>query len=164
MDPVSYLFSAYLSTIQGNVQEHMTKRYGTQITPVELQYEGVNVAFQYQLWRVLAPSVCGNVSHDLKAFSECTLKAKELFGALCLELSQTPQESWKHGKYQMMYCNASVSFKPTIARVSAGPAMNELEKARRACNAATAAAMGSRDPRVLKERKELCKVYSGLKR
>ncbi|BES70019.1 hypothetical protein RE428_10370 [Marinobacter nanhaiticus D15-8W] len=163
MDPVSYLFSAYLNTVQTNVQEHFAERYGTQITPVEIQYEGVEVAFQHQLWRIRDKSVCGNVSHNLKVFSECTLKAKQLFGELCSELSKAPQKNWKHGKFRTMYCNASVSFRPTIARVSAGTEETELAKARQACNAATVAAMGSREPGILREKRELCWVYESLK-
>ena len=64
---------------------------------------------------------------------------------------------------QTMYRNAVVSYNPTIASVAAAPELNELEKARQACNAATAAAMGSREPRVLKERRELCEVYAGMR-
>jgi hypothetical protein len=85
--------------VQTNVQEHMNERLGTQVTPVEVEYEGVQVAFQHQIWRVREQSVCGNVSHDLKAFSECTVKAKELFGVLCSELSNSPRENWRQGKY-----------------------------------------------------------------
>ncbi len=164
MDPISYLFSAYLNTVQGSVHEHVSERYGTQITPVEVQYEGVNVAFQHQVWRVRDQSVCGTVRNDLKAYSECTVKAKKLFGTLCSELSKKPEQNWKHGKYRTMYCNASLSFRPVIASVNPGTGVtSELEKARQACNAATVAAMGSREPKVLREKRELCEVYSGLK-
>lgn len=164
MDPISYVFSAYLNTVQVNVHDHVSERYGTHITPVEIQYEGVNVAFQHQIWRVRDQSVCGTVRNDLKAYSECTVKAKKLFGALCSELSKAPKQNWKHGKFRTMYCNASVSFKPTIASVSPGTdGTSELEKARQACNAATVAAMGNMEPKVLKEKRELCGVYSGLK-
>ena len=163
MDPVSYLFSAYLNTVQTSVQGRFSEVHDTQITPVEIQYEGVNVTFQHQLWRIRDKSVCGNVSHNLKAFSECTLKARELFGELCSELSKAPQQNWKHGKFRAMYCNASVSFRPTIARVSAATEESELAKARQACNAATVAAMGSREPRVLRQKRELCEDYRVLK-
>lgn len=61
-----------------------------------------------------------------------------------------------------MYSNTAVSHNPTIASVAA-PKLNELEKARQACNAPNAAAMGSREPRVLKERRELCEVYAGMR-
>ncbi|MGP4845611.1 hypothetical protein ACTXGQ_15845 [Marinobacter sp. 1Y8] len=151
MDPVSYLFAAYLNTVQGHVQNNVAEIYGTQVTPVEIEYNGVNVAFQYQLWRVRDKSVCGNVRHNLKAFSDCSLKAKELFSVLCSELSKTPQQNWKHGKYRTMYCNASMTFKPTIASVSVASEESELQKARQACNAATVAAMGSRELGVLGE-------------
>lgn len=163
LDPISYAFAAYLNSVQTNVQEHMTERYGTLITPVEVEYEGVQVAFQHQLWRVRDQSVCGNVSHNLKAFSECTVKAKELFGTLCSELAKSPQDSWRQGKYRTMYCNASVSFRPTIATVGGETDVSELEKARQACNAATVAAMGSREPGVLREKRESCEVYSAQK-
>lgn len=60
----------------------MNERFGTQIESVEVEYGGVQVAFQHQVRRVQEQSVCGNVRHNLKAFSERTVKAKELFGVL----------------------------------------------------------------------------------
>ena len=163
MDPISYLFSAYLNTVQASVQEHLTESMNLQVTPVEIVYEGVPVVFQYYNWKVRDRSVCSNVSNDLQAFSHCTVKAKELFGALCTELSKGPLKSPKHGRLRTMYCNASIAFKPTIARVDAASEKTELELARQECNAATVAAMGSRDPKVIRKKKELCEAYQEMK-
>lgn len=163
MDPVSYVFAAYLNSVQNTVQNRMEERHNTRLTPVEIQYQGVKVAFQHQSWRVRAPSVCGNVTHNIQAFSECTVIAKAMFQELCSQLSAKPATNWKHGRYQTMYCNAAIAYTPTIASVSAAPEQTELELARQACNAATAAAMGNREPGVLRERRELCEVYEGLK-
>ena len=163
MDPVSYLFSAYLNTVQTNVQEYFNESMNLQVTPVEIVYEGVPVAFQHHTWKIRDRSVCSNVSDDLQAFSDCTVKAKELFGALCTELSKGPLKSPKHGRLKNMYCNASIAFKPTIARVGAAQEKTELELARQECNAATVAAMGSREPKVLRTKKKLCEAYQEMK-
>ena len=163
MDPISYLFSAYLHTVQAGVQQHLSESHNTQITPVEIEYEGEKVAFQHHLWRVRDQSVCSDRKNDLQAFSKCTLAAKKLFGVLCSELSKRPDQNPRHGKLRNMYCNASMSFKPTVARVGVASGSTELESARQACNAATVAAMGSREPRVIREKQTLCGVYEAIK-
>ncbi|HTN33537.1 MAG TPA: hypothetical protein VL091_05990, partial [Marinobacter sp.] len=58
-----------------------------------------------------------------------------------------------------MYCNAAVSFKPTVANVSAAQELPDVEKARQACNAATVAAMGSGDDRLARDRDRQCESY-----
>lgn len=54
MDPVSYLFSAYLNLVQQQVADI----YGTEAKTLVVQYEGESVPFSFQLWQIQQPSVC----------------------------------------------------------------------------------------------------------
>jgi hypothetical protein len=55
-----------------------------------------------------------------------------------------------------MYCNAVVSYEATIAWIGEAEEGAEDEEAKAACNLATAAALGSRDPVVIAERDRVC--------
>lgn len=159
MDPVSFVFSAYLNTVQSSVSNHFNETRNLEITPVIVEYEGVSVSYQHQLWRVRPESVCSNYRQNISQFSGCTVKASRLFHALCSELKQSASDDWRQVQIQNMYCNAAVSFKPTVANIGSAPTLSGLEEARQACSAATVAAMGNSDPRLARERDKACEVY-----
>jgi hypothetical protein len=156
---VSLVFSAYLNTVQSTVSNHFNETRNLEITPVVVEYEGVPVSYQHQLWRVHPESVCANNQQNLGQFSRCTVKAYRLFNALCSELKQSGSNGWRQVKVQNMYCNAAVSFKPTVASIGAAQTLSGLEEARRACNAATVATMGNSDPKLARKRDKACEVY-----
>ena len=156
MDPISFVFSAYLDAVQSRVHSQLTDTLGTEVKAVIIDYEGVKVPFQYQIWRVRDSSVCSSYQSDLIQYSQCTVKAKGLFQTLCVQLSEKPSIHWRHSKTKNMFCNAAVSYQPTIARISEAEAKTEVEKARAACNLAIVAALGSRDPEVIAERETVC--------
>ncbi|BFM09517.1 hypothetical protein [Halioxenophilus aromaticivorans] len=164
MDPVTYLFSAYLNTVQSNVHRQLTDSIGTEIKAVTIEYQGMTIPFQYQMWRIKDDSVCGSYSQDIQTYSQCTVKARDLFSDLCTHLSENPKNHWRHIKSKNMYCNASITYKPTIASISAGTEQSDLAKARKACNSATVAAMGASDPSLIEERKVACAKYEALKK
>ncbi len=159
MDPVSLVFSAYLNTVQSTVSNHFNETRNLGITPVVIEYEGVPVSYQHQLWRLRPESVCANYQLNISQFSECTVKASRLFNALCSELKQSGPDDLRQVKIQNMYCNAAVSFKPTVANIGSAQTLSGLEEARQACNMATVAAMGNSDPRLARERDKACEVY-----
>ena len=163
MDPVSLVLSAYLNTVQSTVSGHFNETRNLEITSVVVQYEGVPVSYQHQLWRVRSESVCSNYQQSISQFSRCTVKAARLFNALCSELRQSGSDDWRQSQIQNMYCNAAVSFKPTVANIGSAPTLSGLEEARQACNAATVAAMGNSDPMLARERDTTCEVYRELK-
>ncbi|WP_227512684.1 MULTISPECIES: hypothetical protein [Marinobacter] len=164
LDPVSLVFSAYLNTLQTTVSNHFNETRNLEITPVVVEYEGTPVSYQHQLWRVRPESVCANYQQNISKFSKCTVKASRLFNALCLELKQSGVEGLRQVQVQNMYCNAAVSFKPTVADIGSAQTLSGLEEARRACNAATVSSMGNSDPRLARERDKACEVYRDLKR
>jgi len=156
MDPVSLLFTAYLDSIQNTVHARFTDLHGTEIKAVAIDYQSVEVPYQYQLWRVKDKSVCLPYKSQITQFSKCTLAAKALFGDLCTQLNDKPNNHWRHSKLKNMYCNAAVSFEPTVARIGVADKRSEEETARAECNLAIAAALGSRDPVVIGERERIC--------
>jgi len=163
MDPISLAFSAYLNTVHSTVSNHFNETRNLEVTPVVIEYEGVPVSYQHQLWRVRSDSVCANFRQDISRFSECTAKASRLFHALCSELKQSGENGQRQLNIRNMYCNAAVSFKPTVARIDSATALSEVQEARQACSAATVAAMGNSDPRVARERDKACAHYRKLK-
>lgn len=156
MDPISFVFSAYVDAVQNIVHKKMTDSFGTEVKAVVIDYQAVSIPFQYQMWRVKDKTVCLPYQSDLSRYSHCTLTAKRLFAELCTQLSKKPSAHWRHTKTKDMYCNAAVTYQPTIARVSEASAMDKAEKAKAECNLAIAAALGSRDPAVIIERDRVC--------
>ena len=152
MDPVSLLFTAYLDSIQNTVHARFTDLHGTEIQAVMIDYQGVKVPYQYQLWRVKDQSVCLPYKSQITQFSKCTLAAKALFGDLCTQLNDKPRNHWRHSKLKNMYCNAAVSFEPTVRGLVWLRRGLRMRRLGGACNLAIAAALGSRDPVVIGER------------
>jgi len=86
LDPVSYLFSAYLNSVQTATYDHLTESIGTELKAVFIEHEGVSVPFQFQMWRIRHNSVCNSLVQNMAAYSQCTIKASKLFNDLCSEL------------------------------------------------------------------------------
>lgn len=164
MEPVSLLFSAYLNIVQSNVHSHLADSIGTEIKAIRIEYQGMMIPFQHQMWRIREGSVCNSYSPNIQTYSQCTLKASSLFSDLCTYLSENPQNHWRHAKSKNMYCNAAITFNPVVASISVAPEQSDLTKARKACNTATISAMGSSDPSLISERKVACAKYEALKR
>lgn len=64
MDPVSYLFSAYLNLVQQQVSDI----YGTELKTLVVQYEGEQVPYSFQLWRIQPQSVLPTLRAGCSAF------------------------------------------------------------------------------------------------
>ncbi|WP_429023433.1 hypothetical protein [Aeromonas allosaccharophila] len=156
MDPVSYLFSAYLNLVQQQVADI----YGTEAKTLVVQYEGESVPFSFQLWQIQQPSVCRPYGQDVRRFSQCTVKASALFHKLCDDLTRQDDSSWQLPKFRTMYCSAAVSYRPMIAEIRSaeiGDAKQSPAKlAERACNQAILAAMDSDDEDLLALREKAC--------
>jgi len=163
LDPISLVLSAYLEAVQNTVHNAVTDRMGTEIKAISIEYEGLTVPFQYQMWRVKDKSVCGVYSEDLSRYSECSIKAKKVFISLCSQLGSGSQSGWRQPKLKNMYCNASVSYKPTVALISHGFDAGAIQEAKQKCNIATVKAMGSNNRLFISERTKLCDEYHELK-
>lgn len=163
MDPIATLFALYLDIVANSVHQHMTDTLGTELQAEVIHYEGFDIPFQYQMWQVRERSVCASHSDNMTTFSQCTVKAKAMFNDLCTELNKHRSDHWRLVKFKNMYCNAAVSFTPTIASISSSPTLSDAEAARRQCNLATAAALGSNDQKLVAERRRACDEYENLK-
>lgn len=163
MDPVSYLFAAYLKSVQNEVYVSIAENMGTEVAAVVVDYEGTRIPFQHQLWTVRPKSVCAHNSNNLREHSACTIKAGKMFNDICQSLTGKPGRDIKYVKARNMYCNAAVSFKPVVAKISASGEKSDVSLARTACNAATIAAMGSGDPKSVNARDAACGSYQALK-
>lgn len=102
MDPVSYLFSAYLNL----VQQQVTDIYGTEVKALVVPYEGEQVPFSYQLWQIKQNSVCRPYEQDVRRFSQCTVKAQALFGSCAMSC-----------RARMTAVGSSLSTAPCTARL-----------------------------------------------
>ncbi|UTA46941.1 hypothetical protein L1F30_12295 [Simiduia sp. 21SJ11W-1] len=162
MDPVSMLFGAYLNAVQSTVHNHLTDAMGTELKSINIEYQGTGIPFQYQMWRIREQSVCAGFDANIGKKSECTQKAKALFAELCSYLTANPKPHWRHSKTKNMYCNAAVSYKPVIADLGPAAEKSNLAKAKAQCSAATVAAMGSTEARLIRERDAVCGVYRGM--
>ncbi|MDR6996140.1 hypothetical protein J2Y65_002833 [Aeromonas salmonicida] len=146
MDPVSYLFSAYLNLVQQQVADI----YGTEVKTLVVEYEGEQVPFAFQFWQIQPKSVCRPYKQDVRRFSQCTVKASALFHKLCDDLTKQDDSSWQLPKFRTMYCSAAVSYRPMIAEIG------DAKLAERACNQAILAAMDSDDETLLAQRDKAC--------
>ena len=156
MDPIALVLAAYIDSVQSTVNARVSDTLGTEIKALIIEYQGVPVPFQYQMWRVKDKSVCSRYQSDLTYYSHCTVTAKKLFTALCSQLSQKPSDHWRYIKTKNMYCNAAVLYEATIAWIHGAEEEAEDEEAKASCNLAIAAALGSRDPVVIAERDRVC--------
>lgn len=156
MDPISTVLSGYLLSISSYIQEDYRARVGLQLTPLVIKHNKMEVPFQHQMWRIKDKSVCELYKQDSVKYSKCTINAKSLFSEICSELSKKKSTNWQHQKYQNMYCNAAITYKPMIATVSK-PSVSKLDESEKRCNQLILQAMGSKDKKLIAARDLACK-------
>jgi len=164
MDPISVIFASYLELVSFGVTNEMTDLLGTEIQSVVVEHQSTKVPYSYQLWRIRPKSVCNTYNLNIEEFSRCTLAAKSLFNETCLHLQKGEKEHWKYTKMKNMYCDASITFKPTIANIREAYAKTPLQLARTECNIATAELMGNRNSKIQKKKESSCAKYQSLKK
>ena len=159
------LMSTWLSSITDSFANDVATAANTQIIARKVNYEGSVISFQHQFWRIRESSVCGPHAIMSQAFSECTVKARRMFSDMCEHLSSTQTNTPYHHNYQQMYCNAAVSFTPTIISISKGnpEELSEYQKLRIECNMLTASALGSQDEALIRQRDWVCSEFRSFK-
>lgn len=163
MDPVSGLFSIYLNSVMG-FSEAIADQYADDKnlyqTAVALEYKAETIKFQHQIWKINEQSVCSDKAKEIASYSKCTVKAQELFVGMCDNLNKKNSNNRKYNLYRNMYCNAAISFKPTIAEIGKVSATEtKIDSLRSKCNQATVAAMSSYDPKLIRARNSICEKY-----
>jgi hypothetical protein len=158
MEPISILFSSFLTGMTGGLQNHFTDVMGTEIQAQVVEYQNQKVDYQYQLWQIKAPSVCARVKNShLSNYSSCTTSAKELFTETCSYLQANPQQHWKHTKLKNMYCVAASNYEPTIAQLTR-PTQDEAQlwDAKQKCSLLTLEARNTNSKKIAKKRDAAC--------
>lgn len=163
MDAIATAFASYLTLVSTAVSEQLVDVHGLDLKAVVVTHEGVKVPYAYQLWRIKPQSVCESYRENIGEYSRCTVAAKSLFNAVCQRMQLQRDSGLNSRKLKNMYCAASVSYRPTIASISAAAEQTPLEKAREACNLAIAEAYGASDPVVRKKKDKACDEYKALK-
>lgn len=156
IDPVSTFLAAYLSAATTNVHQKVSDIYGTELTTEFIEYEEMNISFQYQMWKVKNNTVCSSYSQGTPAYSKCTVKAKLLFKGICKELSKRNDANWKAKKMRNMYCNASVNYQPVIATISNPKELTAQRKKEKQCNLLILKTMGNKNKDLISEKNLMC--------
>lgn len=162
MDPISAAFATYLEAVSSRVTERMTDVLGTEVQAIVVQHNGINVPYSYQIWKIRPQSVCGTYRQDFPFFSKCTVAAQSLFRETCGHLQANPQSHWKHQKLKNMYCDAAVTYQPSVANVEWSEESTPIEQARSECNLAVAELMSDRSSEYRKKKDEACGRYHAL--
>jgi len=165
MEPVSILFSSFLTGMSSGLHNHIIDVVGTEIQSQVIEYHNQKIDFQYQLWKINDKSVCAREKgNNLSNHSTCTIEAKQFFGDTCSYLQAHPQQHWKFTKTKNMYCTAAANFKPTVAQIST-PTDTEAElwNAKHRCSLLTLEVRNTGNKKVLKEKEQACTKYLELK-
>jgi hypothetical protein len=155
MDPISTVLSGYLLSISSYIQEDYRARIGLQLTPLVLKHNKMEIPFQHQMWRIKDKSVCELYKQDSVKYSKCTISAKSLFSEICSELTKKKSTNWQHQKYQNMYCNAAITYKPMVATVSE-PLASKLDDSEKRCNQLILEVMNNKDKELIAKRDKAC--------
>ncbi len=162
MDPLSALVSVYFDSIAAPIQHNMTDLFGTEIQAQVVEYQGITLDYQYQLWRIRNTSVCLGQKTNIGKFSQCTEVAKSFFTETCLTLQNNPQQHWRYTKLKNMYCQAASSYQPVIAKISRPSAReSELMDAKQKCSLLTLDAM-SGSAKALEAKNKACADYQKM--
>ena len=168
------ILSTSLATIIGMFSDGITDSYienaNTEVKSQVLQHQGQDIYFEHLVWKIRNHSVCQNKRHNITDFSQCTLAAKAAFDEICHTNRNKNYTAHKAKVMVNMYCQASATFKPTIAMIQLdSPATyttkqinNELIEAKQACSVLIIESQMSDDPFIEAKRAEACDRYKQL--
>ena len=162
MEPISTVLSGYLFSISSHIQEDYRTRVGLELTPLVIRHNKMDIPFQHQMWKIKDKSVCELYKQNSAKYSKCTINARSLFTEICSELSQQKSNNWQHYKFQNMYCNASITYKPMVATVTK-PSASKLDGLDKRCNQLILQVMGNKDKKLIAERDMVCKKITSEK-
>jgi hypothetical protein len=165
MDPLSAAFAAYLDTFSTILTNSMEARRNLDVQAHVVEYGGYAIAYQHRLWKIRDDSVCADLRQDPTRYSGCTEAARNWFREACGRLNNNPTDHWSHAKFKTMYCNASVSYQPSIAAIewSTPSEPDVLQSAREACSLARVAVLGDNTAEQRRRKAEACDHYEMLK-
>lgn len=163
VSPLASAFGSYMKFTRSMIVDDYFEQVGYNMKSVVIQYQGQDVPFAFQMWRVRPKSVCATYQMEILKYSECTQAAVRLFRDACYSESFDDLPKAKAGRVRGMFCNAATSYKPTIAKMQPAHEPTELEAAQSACNGAIAVVMGDPSPANEAARDKVCADYERLK-
>jgi len=155
MDPVTAFIAAYLTATTNQIHNQVGDILGTEIQTETIEYQGMPISFQYQIWKIRDKSVCSDNKGNAN-YSMCTIKAKSLFSEMCEGLTKSTSSNWKVKKARTMYCNAAINYKPFIAQISDAKEKTEARKKEKKCNLLILKTMDNHHPELIDERDLAC--------
>jgi|GEM_PF-529019 len=162
---ISSIFKSYTRFARSLVLDDYNDEMGVYMKSAVITHSGIDVPFSYQLWRIRPDSVCASFRYSLLKYSECSQAAVSLFRESCnADIYQGMTKS-RASRVRNMFCQASTSFKPTVAKIEAANAneLTEIEQARAACNSAIMVYMSDSSSQNKRERDKQCAEYERLK-
>lgn len=163
VSPLASAFGSYMKFTRSVILDDYFDKVGYHLKSVVIQYEGQDVPFDFQLWRIRPKSVCATYQVDILKYSECSQAAAQLFRSACYSESFDQLPKARAGRVRSMFCHAASSYKPIVAKMQPAHEPTDLEKARSACNGAIAIVMGDPTPANQSARDKACEEYNQLK-
>lgn len=149
-DPVSAL-GIGIGSYVGN---RMVQDMGYELQTKYINFQGEEVTFQYQRWKIIEKTVCGNKQGHTQTYSKCTKAAKALFETACDELRKSNSGASRNTN---MYCSAALSYKPVIAEIKPAREKTEFEILKEKCNRLIMEASITNTAQKRAERDKACK-------
>ncbi|EXJ14280.1 hypothetical protein [Imhoffiella purpurea] len=162
MDPITALLAGYLTTsaesIGNQIANSAVARMDTEVKVETVEYQGIDVDFSHQMWRIQDSSVCGQYRGDVVKRSACTHAAKDLFAESCKRLSDNRSAHPDYSSLKAMYCSAAARFRPTQAGIEwTDPgAISPDAEALQECRLAQAALLTENTPENRYRKKRAC--------
>jgi len=160
MDIVSITFATYLNMLNEGFTKGFLKTLGWERQTQVIVYQGYNIDFTFQRFKIDGRSVCLGYKDDILEQSKCTKAAKKMFADACTELKNTKSLSAMKDRYQTMFCTAAATYQPIIATISKSKKRSEVAKAKEDCNKAIVNAMD--DTSKIRYRDHVCNQYKQL--
>lgn len=156
------LSASLLGSIHDSIYQELTDSMDTSRKAERVQFAGEEILFQHQLWHIDPQSVCANHERYSTAHSQCSAAASRYFSDSCRYLSDHPADDHLAKQVQSMLCQASLTFKPTVAQISAPPPKSRLQKLESQCNQLILQATSTGDAAIAEQRDAVCAQFRAL--
>jgi len=123
------------------------------------QYQGIDVRFTHQRWKVNQKSVCSNHQLDSRKVSLCTKAALSLFKRGCSQFQTKRYRTSVDESEMRMYCQAASSYRPMIIQASSiRSESSDMPKSKRSklCNQLIAESIGEASSDLISRRNKEC--------
>ena len=157
------LFGSVLELITDQLKAQSADALNSEPVSEVVRYQGQQVDFRHQLWRIDSASVCQQAGER----QACLQAAAALFADSCQSLSAETNQDAKREHLRAMYCAAAKEAVVPAPSASAGATVNStapsLEDLYRECKRSTVLAWISKEASKLQARDAACSRYEEQK-